>query len=226
MVDSVQKQETHSFFNCKRHTVFAFVIVKNAHVFAARPKILFSVSRRLKIDVFFKLKTWAFSSLWNFQWLKIDNNLKIILQFACKSGIASKNSLCDGNWRLILDPYVWRKSSKSKKDFCGKISLLLIIVQKGVQVVYSAFKRLWKLARETFAPVWSQSKVFISKTLVLKSSQKIWSENTQKRRPCGSLIKDGENWPAKFGQMCLPQIFQVYLLNLSELWTLLFSLCM
>ena len=42
-------------------------------------------------------------------------------------------------------------------------------------------------------------------------------ENTQKRRPRGSSIKHGQNWPAKFDQMCLPQIFQVYLLQLSEL---------
>ena len=51
----------------------------------------------------------------------------------------------------------------------------------------------------------------------MKSLQKIWSENTQKRRPLGSSIKHGEIWPAKFGQMCRPQIFQVYLLHLPEL---------
>ena len=51
----------------------------------------------------------------------------------------------------------------------------------------------------------------------MTSTQKIWSENTQKQRPRGSSIKHGEIWPAKFGQMCLPQIFQVYLLHLSEL---------
>ena len=49
----------------------------------------------------------------------------------------------------------------------------------------------------------------------MKSFQKILSENTQKRRPRGSSIKHGEIWPAKFGQMCLPQIFQVYLLQLA-----------
>ena len=51
----------------------------------------------------------------------------------------------------------------------------------------------------------------------MKSLQKIWSENTQKRRPRGSSIKYGEIWPAKFGQMCLPQPFQVHLLHLSQL---------
>ena len=42
--------------------------------------------------------------------------------------------------------------------------------------VYSAFERLWNLARETFAPVWSLSKLFLSKNLVIKSLQKdlIW----------------------------------------------------
>ena len=67
-----------------------------------------------------------------------------------------------------------------------------------------------KLCQEMFAPVWSLSKVLTLRNLVLKSLQKIWSENSQKRRPRGSSIKHGEIWPAKFGQMCLPQIFQVY----------------
>ena len=86
-----------------------------------------------------------------------------------------------------------------------------------LQVVYFTFERLWNLTRETFAPVWSLRKLFSWKNFVLKSSQKIRSENTQKRRPRGSSIKHGEIWPAKFGQMCLPQIFQVYLLNSSQL---------
>ena len=91
-----------------------------------------------------------------------------------------------------------------------------------IQIVYLTFERLWNLARETSAPVWSLSKVFMSKNLVIKSLQKIWSENGQKRRPRGSSIKHGEIWPAKFGQMCLPQIFQVHLLHLSGLKTLFF----
>ena len=48
-------------------------------------------------------------------------------------------------------------------------------------------------------------------------AKKIWFENSQKRRPRGSSIKHGEICPAKFGQLRLPQIFQVYLLHLSEL---------
>ena len=70
---------------------------------------------------------------------------------------------------------------------------------------------------KTFSPVWSLIKVFTLKNSVVKSLQKIWSENSQKRRPRGSSIKHGEIWPAKFGQMYLPLIFQVYLLHLSEL---------
>ena len=50
----------------------------------------------------------------------------------------------------------------------------------------------------------------------MKSKQKIWSENTEKRRPSGSSIEHGEICPAKFGQMRLPQILQVYFLHLSE----------
>ena len=85
-----------------------------------------------------------------------------------------------------------------------------------IQEVYLTFERLWNFARGTSAPVWSLSKLFISKNLSKKSLQKIWSENIQKRRPRGPLIKHGEIWPAKFGQVYLPQIFQVYLLHLSE----------
>ena len=86
-----------------------------------------------------------------------------------------------------------------------------------LQGVHWTLERLWNLARETFAPVWSLSKVFMLRNLVTKSLQKIWFENNQKRRPRGSSIKHGETWPAKFDQMCLPQIFQVYHLHLSQL---------
>ena len=82
---------------------------------------------------------------------------------------------------------------------------------------YRSFERLGKLAREKFASVWSLRKVFVLKNLVKKSLRKIWSENTQKRRPRGSLIKHGDIRPAKFGQMCPPLTLQVYLLRLSEL---------
>ena len=94
--------------------------------------------------------------------------------------------------------------------------ILVLRYYTTIQVVYLTFKRLWNLARETFAPVWSLSKLFIPKNLIIKSLKKIWSGNIQKRRPRGSSIKHDEIWPAKFGQMCLPQIFQVYLLHLSE----------
>ena len=83
--------------------------------------------------------------------------------------------------------------------------------------VRGSFERLSNLARETLKPVWSLNKVFLLKNLVIKSLKKIRCENIQKRRPRGSLIKHGEIWPAKFGQLCLPQIFQVYLLHLSQL---------
>ena len=51
----------------------------------------------------------------------------------------------------------------------------------------------------------------------MKSFQKIRFKNIQNRRPRGSSIEHGEICPAKFGQMCLPQIFQVYLPHLSQL---------
>ena len=86
------------------------------------------------------------------------------------------------------------------------------------------FERLWNLIMETNTPIWSPNKLFISKNLVKKSFQKIWFENSQKRRPRGSSIKHGEIWPAKFGQMCLPQILQgvppplVWIVNLIFSW--------
>ena len=86
-----------------------------------------------------------------------------------------------------------------------------------IQVVYLTFEQLWHLARGMFEPVRSLNKAFILRKIVIKSLRKIWSKNSQKRRPRGSSIKHGQIWPAKFGQMCLRQIFQVYLLHLSEL---------
>ena len=62
------------------------------------------------------------------------------------------------------------------------------------QTVPLAFKRLWNLARQTFAPAWSLSKVFILRNLVIRSLRKIWSENTQKRRPHRSSIERGPFW--------------------------------
>ena len=118
---------------------------------------------------------------------------------------ASGNEECDGlSTDLEVGGSIW-------------VEWMFLPILCHIQVVYLTFKRLWNLAREAFAPVWSQSEVFISKNLLIKSLQKIWSESTQKRRPRGSSIEHGEIWPAKFGQVCSPQIFQVYLLHLSEL---------
>ena len=62
----------------------------------------------------------------------------------------------------------------------------LVVLFKGMsvnlQVVHLTFGRLWNLARETFATVWSLSKLFMLKNLVIKSLQKIRFENTQNRR--------------------------------------------
>ena len=63
-----------------------------------------------------------------------------------------------------------------------------------IQVLYLTFERLWHVVRETFAPVWSLSKLFMLRNLVIKSSQKIRLENIQNRRPRGSLIKYGGFW--------------------------------
>ena len=63
-----------------------------------------------------------------------------------------------------------------------------------LQVLYLTFEWLWKLARETFAPVWSLSKVFMSTNLVIEPLPKIRLENIQNRRPHGSLIKHGGFW--------------------------------
>ena len=119
---------------------------------------------------------------------------------------------------LFLHWWIASKSLDTAQIFC----FLYLFMNDSkffskLQFVYLTFERLSDLTRETFAPVWSLSELFTLTNLVMKWLKKIWSENTQKRRPRGSSIEHGENWPAKFGQMCLPQIFQVYRLNLSQL---------
>ena len=48
-----------------------------------------------------------------------------------------------------------------------------------------------------FAPVWSLSQSFILRNSVVKSLQKIWPENAQKRRPRESSIEHGEKLPSQ-----------------------------
>ena len=117
-------------------------------------------------------------------------------------------------WLCVIGFYYSRDSSQFFFPFHVA---WMACVAPIIQAIYLTFERLWHLARETFAPIWCLSKLSISTNSVIKSFQKIWSENTQKRRPRGSSIKHDEIWPAKFGQMCLAQIFEVYLLHLSEL---------
>ena len=63
-----------------------------------------------------------------------------------------------------------------------------------VEVVYFTLERLWNFIRETFALVWSPSKVFILKNSVKKSLQKIRLQNIQNRRPHGSSTKHDDFW--------------------------------
>ena len=67
----------------------------------------------------------------------------------------------------------------------------MFISNNQPQVVYLTFERLWNSARETFVPVWSLSKLFILRNLVIKSLQRIRFENIQNRRPHGSSIEHG-----------------------------------
>ena len=65
---------------------------------------------------------------------------------------------------------------------------------REIQGVHLTFEQLSNFARETFMPVWSLKKVFVSKNLFKKSLQKIRFENIQNRRPRGSSIKHGGFW--------------------------------
>ena len=118
---------------------------------------------------------------------------------------------------------MWARNQLLNKQFNIFIFIFInILIVLSGQVVYITLERLWNLATEMLALVWPSSKIFMSKNLIMKWLQKIWSENAQKRRPRGSSIEHGEIWPAKLGQKRLPQIFQVHLLHLSGLETLFF----
>ena len=93
------------------------------------------------------------------------------------------------------------------------------------QVVYLTFKRLWNLARETCAPVWSLNKVFTWRNSVLKPLQKIWSENVQKRRPHGSSIKMAAFESFECAEPLRMTRVQTFLLEFDESWVILSDQC-
>ena len=92
--------------------------------------------------------------------------------------------------KINLKLCAWKNCERIKK-------VLFIFISPHRQVAYLKFKRLWNFARETFAPVWSLIKPFMWKNLIIKPLQKIWSENTRKRRPRGSSVKSGPPSSAK-----------------------------
>ena len=92
-----------------------------------------------------------------------------------------------------------RRASRSFSFFTYRQCLFLprkevFFLLIDLQVVHLTFERIWNLARETFAPVWSLSELFLLTNLVIKSLQKIPFENIQNRRPHGSSIKHGGFW--------------------------------
>ena len=104
-------------------------------------------------------------------------------------------------WTLIPVPTTARSVIKRANDITGWCHCWSVTGRpegreiyhacKCVQVVYLTFERLGNLARGTFAPVWSLSEVFLLKNLIVKSLQKIGSENIQYRRSHWSSIKHG-----------------------------------
>ena len=92
----------------------------------------------------------------------------------------------------------WTICKRKKKNYEFFFCFLLMISGFSVLILDSMwvqrFERLGNLARERFAPVWSPSKLFMLKNLIIKSLQKIRLENIQNRRPHGSLIKHGGFW--------------------------------
>ena len=133
--------------------------------------------------------------------------------------------------------WIWEKFKIRKKLPHGTVFCFSFFQSQNVyfftfeyiqKVTYRSFtltfEQLWNFARETVAPLWSLGEFFILANLVMKLLQKIWSKNILKRRPRGSSIENGEFWPAKFGQMCLPQIFQVCLLHFVSIVRFVFSL--
>ena len=114
----------------------------------------------------------------------------------------------------------WRRDVVKCTDFVPESIQVLYI-----QVVYMTSKRLWKLARETFAPVWSLSKLFTLTDLVIKSLRKIRLENIQNRRPHGSLIKHGGFWDFQCVVPLRMTRVQTLLCKFDESWVNLSDQC-
>ena len=65
--------------------------------------------------------------------------------------------------------------SKNIYNVCVSVYLgrcMSILMSTNLEVVYLTFERLWKLPRETFAPVWSLIKLFMLTNLVLEIKAK------------------------------------------------------
>ena len=95
----------------------------------------------------------------------------------------------------------------------------------NLQVVYLTFERLWNLARESFAPVWSLSQLFISRNVVIKSQQKIRLKNIQIRRPHGSSVKHGGFEIFECVEPLRMARVQTSLLRFDESWVTLSDQC-
>ena len=65
----------------------------------------------------------------------------------------------------------------------GGITFWFQLKIKILQAVSSTSERLWNLAGETVAPVWSPSEYFLLKNFVEKSFQKKWSQNVETATP-------------------------------------------
>ena len=120
-----------------------------------------------------------------------DNNGR----HATSKKLNSKNSTVKKTNLLLLScPWLWIRLESTKVQGEKSMNNSHTTNSVELQVVYSTLERLWNLVKETFAPVWSLSTLFILTNSVIKSLQKIRFENIQNRRPHGSLIKHGCFW--------------------------------
>ena len=110
-------------------------------------------------------------------------------------GLAMSDFQCMHNWTaftgLFFPPMLF---------FLFFRCVFLFIIKNNLQVVYLTFERLWNLPRETFAPLWSLSQVFMTKILLWNHYKRSDLKILRNGDPVGlwlNMVKSGQPSSAK-----------------------------